>query len=269
MSNSATELLARQTRLAVVEALHAAGGGHYGGALSVIDILLALYQNRPIQQATESGDKLILSKGHAAIALYGVLQSMGLWKRELALYGSYGSGMEGHPDMLANRFVHFSTGSLGQGLAVGLGMALALRESKRHVWVVLGDGECQEGQVWEAAMLAARYRVDNLHAIVDWNGAQECGWRHDDRLDQAPLPNASGKWSSFGWTTAEVDGHDHAALAEWIANAVKTVQKPSVALARTRKGHGVRLFESEPEKYHCKNLSADEILEARANLAND
>lgn len=269
MSNSATEALAHQTRLAIVDALHAAGGGHFGGALSVVDILLALYQNRPIKGATETGDKLILSKGHAAIALYGVLQSLGLLKSELALYGSYGSGMEGHPDMLANELVHFSTGSLGQGLAVGLGMAMALRGSKQHVWVVLGDGECQEGQVWEVAMLAARYRADNLHAIIDWNGAQECGWHHDDRLEQAPLPNAFAKWTSFGWATSEVDGHKHAALAKWISGAVETVQKPSVALARTRKGYGVRLFESEPEKYHCRSLSADEILEARTNLAHD
>ena len=266
MSDSATEVLARQTRLAIVEALHAAGGGHFGGALSVVDILLALYQNRPIQRAAETGDKLILSKGHAAIALYGVLQSLGLLQSDLAMYGSYGSGMEGHPDMLANELIHFYTGSLGQGLAAGFGMALALRGSKQHVWVVLGDGECQEGQVWEAAMLAARYRVENLHAIIDCNGAQECGWHHDDRLEQAPLPNALAKWSSFGWAASEVDGHQHAALAEWISGAVETGQKPSVALAQTRKGYGVRLFESEPEKYHCRSLSAAEILEARSNL---
>ena len=246
MSTSGPEVVAHKTRVAIVEALYAAGGGHFGGALSVVDILLALYQNRPIASGEEPGDKLILSKGHAAIALYGVLHTVGLLKSDLALYGSYGSGMEGHPDMLANPQVHFSTGSLGQGLAVGLGMALALRESNRHVWVVLGDGECQEGQVWEAAMLAARYQVDNLHAVVDWNGAQECGWHHDNRLEQDPLPDALAKWSAFGWTAKEIDGHDHVALSEWIVDAVQNIRKPSVALARTRKGYGVKLFEAAP-----------------------
>jgi transketolase len=249
-----------------VEALHAAGGGHYGGALSVVDILHALYRNRPIDRRLMPGDKLILSKGHAAIALYAVLQALGYLESDLTLYGSFGSGLEGHPDMLATPEIHFSTGSLGQGLGVGLGMALALREINRHVWVVLGDGECQEGQVWEAAMLAARYRVGNLHAVVDCNRAQECGWRHDPSLEQTPLPDGLAKWLAFGWQTREIDGHDHLALDNWIADAVEITDRPSIALAQTRKGRGVSLFEAEPEKYHCKQLSEEEIRQVRSEL---
>lgn len=265
---SEPEVIAQATRVAIVEALHAAGGGHYGGALSVVDILHALYRNRAIERGVTPGDKLILSKGHAAIALYAVLQALGYLEADLALYGSFGSGMEGHPDMLANPQIHFSTGSLGQGLSVGLGMALALRGTERHVWVVLGDGECQEGQVWEAAMLAARYEVGNLHAVVDCNQAQECGWQHDPRLEQAPLPDGLAKWSAFGWCVREVDGHDHLALDNWIADAVVVTDSPSVALARTRKGRGVSLFEAEPEKYHCKELSEEEIRRVRMELTN-
>lgn len=254
--------------MAIVEALHAAGGGHYGGALSVVDILHALYRNRTIQCGTTPGDKLILSKGHASIALYAVLHTLGKLDLNLAQYGSYESGMEGHPDMLANPQLHFSTGSLGQGLAVGLGMAMALRDAGPHVWVVLGDGECQEGQVWEAAMLAARYKVGNLHAVVDCNGAQECGWQHDRLLEQSPLPDAVAKWSAFGWSAKEIDGHNHMALDEWIAEIVRSSDKPSVALARTRKGRGVRLFEASPERYHCRELSEEEMRQARVDLQN-
>lgn len=263
---SEPEAVAGKTRRTIVEALHAAGGGHYGGALSVVDILHALYRTRPIGSATAPGDKLILSKGHAAIALYAVLQSLGLFESDLDQYGSYGSGMEGHPDMLVNPHLHFSTGSLGQGLAVGLGMAMALRATGRHVWVVLGDGECQEGQVWEAAMLAARYQVENLHAVIDCNGAQECGWRHDDALEQSPLPDGSAKWSAFGWSAKDIDGHSCFELDQWINEAALSSGRPTVALAQTRKGRGVTLFESAPEKYHCKELSEEEIREARMDL---
>lgn len=263
---SEQELLTRKTRVAILEALHTSGGGHYGGSLSVVDILHSLYRNRNLEHQKARGDKLILSKGHAAIALYATQKTLGLIESDLALYGTFGSGMEGHPDMLASPHVHFSTGSLGQGLAVGLGMAIALREERRHVWVVIGDGECQEGQIWEACMLAARYHVSNLHAIVDCNGAQECGWRHDENLECEPLPQGLAKWSAFGWSASEIDGHNHLSLDDWILKATLTGRRPSVALARTRKGRGVRIFEDAPEKYHCRKLSEDEIRQARIEL---
>src|ERR1700723_462317 len=144
-------------RIEIVQALHQAGGGHFGGAMSVVDILLALYRTVPLLPR-ERSDRIILSKGHAAIAQYAVLKNVGLLAEcDLGKYGSLNSGLEGHPDMTETQGIDFSTGSLGQGVAVGLGMAMALRSSGLHVWVVVGDGECQEGQVWEAAGLAARY----------------------------------------------------------------------------------------------------------------
>ena len=179
-----------------------------------------------------------------------------------------GSGLEGHPDMTTCDAVHFSTGSLGQGLAVGVGMAVALRNTDRHVWVVLGDGECQEGEVWEAAMLASRYRLSTLHVIVDMNGAQECGWAHDPRLDSTPLPQAEQKWSAFGWREESVDGHDHDALASWIRSVRGMPTAPTVALARTRKGHGVSLFERQPGRAHFTQLTSVEYAQARQELSS-
>src|SRR5438128_5916491 len=162
---------ATELRREIIEGLFACGGGHYGGALSVLDIILTLYRRilrtAPDQPNHPSRDRFILSKGHSAIALYAVLRRFGFFNDSLTGYGQADSMLEGHPDMTVLPGVDFSTGSLGQGLSVGLGMAMALRSTDQNVWVVLGDGECQEGQVWEAAMLAARYRIDNLHAIID------------------------------------------------------------------------------------------------------
>jgi transketolase len=262
-----SRILARRARLDVVDALFNAGGGHYGGALSVIDILSVLYSERQIGCKSDDSDRLILSKGHAAVALYSVLNEVGQLHVDLNRYGSHAAGLEGHPDMTATPNVHFSTGSLGQGLAVGMGMALFLRQvgSSAHVWVVLGDGECQEGQIWEAAMLASRYGLGHLHAIVDENEAQECGWSHEPTLDQRPLPNAVAKWKAFGWHATRFDGHSHQTLKRWLMNACGC-SKPSVALARTTKGRGARILENS--RMHCGQLSDLEYLQAREELSH-
>jgi transketolase len=264
MDQNCPELLSSKVRTAIVQALHGSGGGHYGGALSVVDILLALYRNRIL--TTESGDKLILSKGHAAIALYAVWSALGIEAIDLSQYGQFGSALQGHPDMLMHPRVDFSTGSLGQGLAVGAGMAFYGRDRGSHVWVVLGDGECQEGQVWEAAMLAARYELTNLHAIVDCNRAQEWGWSTEKSIEQDPLPAAWAKWSAFGWHSTELDGHNHEHLDQWIAGAIMNIGKPSVALAHTRKGRGVASLEAAPEKSHYASLTDEEFKEAILGL---
>jgi transketolase len=167
--------------------------------------------------------------------------------------------------MTSCRAIHFSTGSLGQGLAVGLGMALACGD-RDHVWVVLGDGECQEGQIWEAAMLASRYQLGALHAIVDLNAAQECGWI-EPGIERAPLPAAAAKWAAFGWRVSELPGHDHGALVDWIEDARTQRGAPSVALAHTRKGNRVQLFADHPERAHYTRLSEREYACAREELS--
>jgi len=257
------------TRRRVVESLHEAGGGHFGGSLSVVDILVALYEGivrlSPDNLMQPDRDRIILSKGHAAIALYAVLAARKIVPLDsLRKYGRFGAQVEGHPDMTATRGVDFSTGSLGQGIAIGAGMALALRETRAHVWVIVGDGECQEGEIWEAALLAARYRLSNLHVIVDCNGAQEFGWKHRPDLDSTPVPQMLEKWRAFGWTVHDVDGHDLAdLLSVFQGMAVERAgERPSIAVARTRKGRGCALFEGDPERYHCTNLTSDEYRRA-------
>lgn len=246
----------------IVEALYATGGGHYGGSMSVLDLLLTLYR-RVLRTAPDAPDhpdrdRLILSKGHAAIALYAVLRRLGYRSGSLDTYGEAGSPLEGHPDMHTHPGVDFSTGSLGQGLSVGLGIALAVRERGARVWVVLGDGECQEGQVWEAAMLAARLGIDNLVAVVDANGSQEIGWTLSPGVEADPIPNQNAKWRAFGWKVVEVDGHDYEALEDAFTAASRAEGRPVVVIARTTKGRGYAMLEADPVRFHCATLNPSE-----------
>jgi transketolase len=254
---------ALETRRAIVSALHWSGGGHFGGALSVVDIIVTLHHrlfgNTPDLTPSPHRDRLIFSKGHACIALYATLERHGvLSKGSLAGYSAASSELEGHPDMTTTPGIDFSTGSLGQGLAVGIGMALAMRPNAR-VWVVLGDGELQEGSVWEAASLASRYALTNLHAIVDANGYQEFGWQYDKDLAQTPVPNLRQKWEAFGWQVLEVNGHDHVELQDAYTEQIERSDKPSVILAYTRKGFGCASMEADPARFHCASLTTDEF----------
>lgn len=176
------EALSRQTRRLIIESIHTAGAGHIGGPLSVTDILVSLYFNElridPTKPAAEDRDRLILSKGHSSIALYTVLALRGYYPvDELATFDQIDSRLQGHPDLTSLPGLDMSTGSLGQGLSPGIGMALGARLAGKdfHIWVILGDGELQEGQIWEAAFVAARYRLNNLTAIVDYNGLPQFG----------------------------------------------------------------------------------------------
>lgn len=257
----------QENRKRVLHMLHAANGGHFGGAMSVLDTLVVLYHRilrvDPAGPRTAGRDRLILSKGHASAALYAVLASVGaLPDAELATYGASGSRLACHPDMTLLDAVDFSTGSLGQGLSVGLGMAFALRDTGARVWVVLGDGECQEGQVWEAAQFAARYGVDNLHVIVDLNGFQEMGWHGIEGIAPEPLSDASRKWSAFGWRVFEAPGHDLARLEAAMHAMTATRGAPAVLLAKTVKGRGIPAFEFTPELSHCTSLTDDEYRDA-------
>jgi transketolase len=222
----------------------------------VVDVLVALYRRAlrivPAEPRHPGRDRLILSKGHAAIALYAVLRRVGYFEDPLDGYAGFASPLEGHPDMTRLPGVDFSTGSLGQGLSVGLGAALALRDAGARVWVVLGDGECQEGQVWEAAMLAAQLGAGNLRAVIDHNRFQEWGWR-----DAAPpVDQLADKWRAFGWRVREVDGHDLAALEAAVTDG--DGDGPSLLIAHTIKGKGVPLVEAAPGRFHCDAVTADE-----------
>jgi transketolase len=253
---------ASELRQEIVESLYVCGGGHYGGALSVLDVLLTLYRHNirvlPQEPRHIKRDQLILSKGHAAISLYAVLRRLGFFDTSLSSYGQVHSALEGHPDMTVLPGIDFSTGSLGQGLSIGLGIALALKNTGQHTWVILGDGECQEGQIWEAAMLGARYHVDNLHAVIDANNFQEYGWKDIPAIFGSPIEDLSLKWKAFGWRVFEVDGHDYGALVATFKEVELTVGQPSIVIARTVKGKGYPLIEQNPSRFHCTTVSASE-----------
>jgi transketolase len=231
--------------------------GHIGSSLSVSGILAALYGGT--LQATgpddPERDRFILSKGHAALALYGALHLRGwISAEQLATYCAEGSLLGVHPDSELPG-IDFSTGSLGQGLAIGVGAALAARllRSRRRVFVLVSDAECDEGSLWEAVMLAAHRRLSNLVAIVDLNGQQALGYTKDV-LRLEPMAE---RWRAFGWDAHEVDGHDVPSLVRTIASLDTTHGLPHVLVARTVFGHGVSFMESEIKWHYLPMTDAD------------
>ena len=232
-------------RLDIIEMLYRAGSGHLGGSLSTADILVALFfaemRTRPGDLCWPQRDRFILSKGHGAPALYAVLARLGYFPREeLASLRQFGSILQGHPDSGCTPGVEIPTGSLGQGLSIANGLALATRLNRlpSRIYVLLGDGETQEGQIWEAAMSAAHYRLDNLTAIVDRNRLQIDG-RTADVMNVEPLAR---KWQAFGWQTLEINGHDFPALLAALKACRANRGPPKVIIAHTVKGKGVSLF---------------------------
>jgi transketolase len=260
------EARARMIRKHIVTATTAAASGHPSSSLSIVELMTVLYfggvlRYDPQDPQNDDRDRFILSKGHAAPGLYAVLAEAGYFPTEqLNDLRKMGSPLEGHPNMCRLPGVEASTGSLGQGMSIGIGHALAIRLDQRdaRVYVIVGDGESEEGQVWEAAMYAGNHGLDNFTVIVDRNGYQQT-----DAVDRVqPLDPLDGKFEAFGFATRVIDGHslDEVAKAyEW-ARGVKG--KPQAIIANTIKGKGVALLEAKQGGFHGKPIPADE--EARA-----
>jgi transketolase len=254
------ESIAREVRGTVVRMSHEARTAHLGSALSCVDILMAAYWSAlrldPSTLDAPDRDRLILSKGHAASALYAVLAKWGAISPQLlATYAADGGQLGEHPS-IGTPGVEAATGSLGHGLSLGVGMALAGRIQRRdfRVYVVLSDGECNEGSVWEAAMMAAAQRLDNVVAIVDYNKWQATD-RSNDVLALAPLRE---KFESFGWTAHEADGHDPGALADLLRNVPDGSGRPVAIVAHTVKGKGISFMEDD-NNWHYRIPAADEV----------
>ena len=259
---------AKKLRRHVITMIGKAGSGHPGGSLSAADIVTVLYfkilRHDPANPRWAERDRFILSKGHAAPILYAALAERGYFPgEELATLRTLGSCLQGHCDMTATRGVEMSSGSLGQGLSFGIGIALAGRLDARdyRVYVLLGDGECDEGQVWEAAMASAHFKLDNLVAIVDHNELQIDGWNRDV-MNIEPLPE---KWKAFGWHTIEVNGHDLSKLIAAFDEAKRVKGKPTAIIAHTIKGKGVSFMENNVD-FHGKSPTPAEMAKALEEL---
>lgn len=253
--------IAQRLRRHIVTMIGKAGSGHPGGSLSAVEILTALYfkvlRHNPSYPCWSERDRFVLSKGHAAPVLYAVLAECGyIPLEELSTLRRLGSRLQGHTDCHAIPGIEMSAGALGQGLSVAIGMALAGRLDKQSykVYVLLGDGECDEGQVWEAAMAAAHFKLDNLIAIVDRNQIQLDGWTKDI-MNLEPLAD---KWRGFGWEVIEVDGHDVAKVVAALEQAKQVKGKPAVIIAHTVKGKGVSFMENNPD-FHGKAPNAEQL----------
>ncbi len=266
---------ARRIRVAVVRTVYHAKAGHLGGPLSAADMLAALFFHelriRPQDPRWPGRDRFVLSKGHASIGLYAAMALRGYFPvEELATFDGAGSRLQGHPDMTRLPGLDMSTGSLGMGISAAMGMALGARLTGQDVraFVMLGDGECQEGEVWEAAMAAPRYRLDNLIAIVDHNRLQQYGWPGDGPDGRIP-PEAPGelvaKWTAFGWRVLEVDGHDMAAIVDVLARTREGDGRPVAIIANTVKGRGVSFMEGH-WFWHTRAIKPEELAQAMRDL---
>ena len=273
MASAEAHAKAAAMRRDIIEMISCAGSGHPGGSLSCTDILAALYfggvmNYDPADPKLETRDRFILAKGHAAPALYAVLAEAGYFpKDELKTLRKLGTRLQGHPDSNLLPGVEVSTGSLGQGLSIAAGMAAGLRlnGSGAKVYTVLGDGECQEGQVWEAANFAAAQNLGNLVAIVDGNGLQIDGALED----VCSAGTLQDKFAAFGWDVHEVDGHDIDALIALFTSLPHTATgKPQAIIAKTVKGKGVSFMENQAG-WHGKAPNAEETQAALAELANE
>lgn len=263
------EQMARKLRRHIVTMTAKAGSGHPGGSLSAVEVVTALYfglmRHDPANPNWPDRDRFVLSKGHAAPLLYAALAECGYFPvEELSTLRQIDSRLQGHTDRTTTPGVEMSAGALGQGLSFGIGIALAGRLDFQpyRVHVLLGDGECDEGQVWEAVMAAAHFKTDNLVAIVDHNKQQLDGWTRDI-MNLEPL---APKWRSFDWHVIEIDGHDLPQVIAALETAKQVKGQPTVIIAHTTKGKGVSFMENNPE-FHGRAATAEELEKALAELA--
>ena len=264
-------LKANAVRRHIIEMVYAAGSGHPGGSLSATDIIVTLYfklmNYDPDNPEWEDRDRFVLSKGHAAPALYATLAELGVFPvDELLTLRKVGSRLQGHPDMRKLPGIEASTGSLGQGLSIANGMALAAKLDRRlyNVFVMLGDGEIEEGQVWEAAMFASHYKLDNLIAFLDRNRLQIDG-ETEQVMSIEPIAD---KWKSFGWEVREINGHDFKEIIEAVEWAKQVRGKPAMIIAHTVKGKGVSFMEGSVH-FHGKPPNDEEYKIAIQDLENE
>jgi transketolase len=266
---------ARRIRVEVIRAVNHARAGHIGGPLSAADLLAVLYFHvmriRPDEPAWPDRDRFILSKGHSSIGLYAAMALRGYFPvEELLTFDAAHSRLQGHPDMTRLPGLDMSTGSLGMGISAGMGIALGARLTGKdcRAYVMLGDGECQEGEVWEAAMAAARYGLDNLVAIIDHNKLQQYGWPGDGPDGRTP-PEAPGeladKWRAFRWRVIEADGHDIADILRALEAAGRGDGRPVAIIAHTIKGKGVSFMEGH-YFWHTRAIKPEEYAAAMAEL---
>jgi len=263
------EEMAKKIRTDIVEMLCEAGSGHAGGSLSMSDIFSYLYFSGilkidPKKPDLKDRDRVVLSKGHACPVLYAALAEKGYFdKSHLKTLRKYGSILQGHPDMKKTPGVDMTTGSLGQGLSCAVGMALGVKLDGlgSKVFTIVGDGECNEGQIWEAAMAAAHYSLGNLIAIIDRNGLQIDGYTKDI-MNTEPLAD---KWKSFNWEVLEIDGHSFDEIDSAISDAVAVKDKPVCIIANTTKGKGVSFMEGQCD-WHGKAPTEEEKEKALAEI---
>lgn len=266
---------ARQARVRILEAVKHANGGHVGGPYSAADMLSALYFGvlniRPDEPDWPDRDRFVLSKGHSSIALYSMLALRGYFPvEELLTFDAINSRLQGHPDMTITPGIDMSSGSLGLGFAGALGIALGARATGRDftTFVMLGDGECNEGIVWEGAHVASRYGLDNVVAIVDHNKLQQFGWTGeslDDRISPYSGSQLADRWRAFGWEVMEIDGHDIPEILATLKAAQRTEGTPVAVIAHTVKGKGVSYMEGD-YTWHSKVPSDEEFAQAMREL---
>ena len=262
------QLTATRARMEAVKMVHAAASGHIGGSLSALDILTDLYYSvmnvDPTDPKNPDRDRFVLSKGHCTPALYATLALRGFFPvEELAGFRSINTHLSGHPDMVHVPGVDMSTGSLGQGLSAAVGMALAGKADSKdyRVYALLGDGEIEEGQIWEAAMAAAKFKLDNLCAIIDVNGLQIDG----NTADVMPSEPLDKKMEAFGWHVIKIDGHDYEAIEAAFNEAKTSKGQPTAILAATVKGKGVSYMEGD-YGWHGKAPNDEQLEKALADL---